>query len=212
MVPSFVHPAQPFEAVDPIPEPDAVQEPPTAAPTFVNTGYRVPPRVMSLNCRSLKADTVDFIHALARRDDIPDVICLQEIWQPSPVLLAHLSTHYAVFHQTRQNGEQGGGVAILVRRDCFAASDLWHSRPADAAEGIAVLVQRISDSTCFAIASVYWPPEKPREVEISAANILSHLTDHATLRNSRGEPVKLDIIARDFSAVHPTWSPSKEVC
>jgi exonuclease III len=122
---------------------------------------------MSFNCRSLKSSTVDFINKLADRADAPDVICLQEIWRPGASLLSGvaLGKHYAVHHRLRpaslqaSANDNGGGVAVLVRREYYDSRPVWTAPETSAAEGIAVHVTRHSDSFHYVIASVYWPPQ-----------------------------------------------------
>ena len=73
---------------------------------------------MSLNIQSLNSkigEFKEFISNLSSHNCIPEVICLQEIWQIPDENLVQLSDYQPFIFKTRTR-KQGGGVGVYIKK------------------------------------------------------------------------------------------------
>jgi len=74
--------------------------------------------VISLNIQSLQAkinDLVDWVSELANIGWLPDIICLQEVWQISDPTAFSLPNYHPLIIKTRSNA-RGGGVGMYIKK------------------------------------------------------------------------------------------------
>ena len=106
-------------------------------------------------CDSLKS----FIHSLAEKYKLPDIICIQETWLSDNKLPFNLD-HYHPFIYSSRSSATGGGVGIYVRDNI--SFDLNHA--------LSLFVDRIYESISiniyiqnkkYTIVNLYRPPTSP---------------------------------------------------
>ncbi len=180
-----------FAAPSPSPIPCRPPAPATRVPP-PSGSLRRPPRVLSLNCRSLKHETVDLLGAICRKAP-PDIICLQEVWNPRDELVTFLGTDLGYdVHLHRRERRPGGGVGVLLRRGAFEGYVVTKSSDGSSFEMVVVQATNTTTGSTFTVASTYWLPDGP------CSGVHPFLDELETLG--------VDIIAGDFNATHDSWS------
>jgi len=148
-------------------------------------------KIMSFNIQSLSAKFADFVELLSILDSknaLPDIICLQEIWQIMPYMNFQLNGYHPLCYKSRTHA-QGGGVGIYVK------SNLTYKLLPECS----VFVERIYESifievalqnkSCFTIGSVYRPGAThptltPLALFNEFSDLFSNLLDNLNSRNN----------------------------
>jgi endonuclease/exonuclease/phosphatase family metal-dependent hydrolase len=146
-------------------------------------------RVTSWNVHSLTPARLAAFDAITS-----PVIALQEVWHPSEEVLRELGVRFDV-HTRLREGEEGGGVAILVDRLLFASAVVPTPPMPNGVELIMVDIGSTTTDHTIRIASLYVVPT-------FAGNLLAVLQQIATLQPH--------LIVGDINARHRSWDHGAE--
>ncbi len=115
--------------------------------------------IFTFNIQSINAkfaELKDLLHELGTHDIIPDVICLQELWQfPNEALFK--INGYKFFYKLRKSKSQGGGVGIYIREDldCIVHEGLsiFHDHILET-----IFIELNVNNSKYIVGSIYRPP------------------------------------------------------
>ena len=82
--------------------------------------------IMTLNIQSIQAkftERKELVFSLCNSNCLPDVICLQEIWQIQDRAEFNLPGYKPLIYKTHRGAERGGGVGIFVINDLDCSVD-----------------------------------------------------------------------------------------
>ncbi len=143
--------------------------------------------IISLNVQSLNAkfnDLKDLISELERNNVMPDIICLQELWQFPNEMIFKIKGYQPLIYKLRSGNTQGGGVGILVKIGIDFTVDtglsIFHDRILET-----IFIEINTSYSKYIIGSVYRPGNHPTlsttdQYDLFAEllyNLLNDLTD-----------------------------------
>ncbi len=115
--------------------------------------------IMSLNIQSINSKFSDFKDFLYEMDQLPDIICLQELWQFPCHTAFSINGYYPMIYKLRNNDIQGGGVGFYIKTGisyCIdIASTVFHDRVLET-----LIIEINLNNNKLLIGSLYRPGSK----------------------------------------------------
>ncbi len=116
--------------------------------------------IMSLNIQSINAkfsEFKDLIATLVSNGTVPDIICLQELWNFPPLTNFNLPGYKPLCFKLRSESVQGGGVGLFIKNNLNytidSATSVFHDR---VLESLFVKIS-ISKQKDIVVGSIYRP-------------------------------------------------------
>ena len=115
--------------------------------------------IMSFNIQSINSKFSEFKDLLYEMDHLPDIICLQELWQFPCHTAFSINGYYPMIYKLRNNDVQGGGVGIFIKTGISysidTASTVFHDRVFET-----LIIEININNSKLIIGSLYRPGSK----------------------------------------------------
>lgn len=85
--------------------------------------------IMTFNIQSINSKFSNFkelIYSLALHNNLPDIICLQELWQFPTDSAFVLNEYHPIVYKLRRNQVQDEGVGIYIKKEIEFTLTLYH--------------------------------------------------------------------------------------